>query len=43
MTKKQFIDFVNKLLLFENFKIVYNGKRQVPGLEKKVLKWVNKK
>tara|TARA_B100001093_G_C26671449_1_gene946354 strand:- start:646 stop:1122 length:477 start_codon:yes stop_codon:yes gene_type:complete len=43
MTKKQFIDFINKVLLFENFKIVYNGKRQVPGLEKKVLKWVNKK
>tara|TARA_A100001011_G_C14297577_1_gene839181 strand:+ start:534 stop:1895 length:1362 start_codon:yes stop_codon:yes gene_type:complete len=41
LSKSEFVSFTRKLIIFSNLKIVYNGKKSVSGLHKKVLDWLD--
>jgi len=41
MNKSDFISFAKKLIIFSNFKLIYNGKKEIPNLSKKVLEWID--
>ena len=41
LSKAEFVSFVRKLIIFSNLKLIYTGKKEVSGLHKKVLNWLD--